>query len=73
MTVKKRVIYRVNISPTGKWSGKRKNSVWNINQDFMSSGLSLFKKHLTNQYQTDYVQQEVVSNSVGFIPINLQA
>ncbi len=39
MTVKKRVIYRVNISPTGKWSGKRKNSVWNINQDFFEDAL----------------------------------
>ena len=51
---------------------KKDAQFWNINQDFMRSGLSLFKKHLTNQYQTDYIQKEVVSNSVGFIPINLQ-
>ena len=37
MTAKKRVIYRINISPAGKWDEKDENSIWNIYQKFFDN------------------------------------
>jgi N-acetyl-anhydromuramyl-L-alanine amidase AmpD len=45
---------------------------WEINNDFINNGISLFKRYISDKQKIDYIEEEVVSNSVGFIPLNFQ-
>ena len=45
---------------------------WGLNKSFIKSGKSVFRRYQSNRNRLEFIDQGVVSNSVGFIPLNLQ-